>query len=123
MLKFNSLLLFSEKPDTLAEFYKKVFDKDPDFSEGGYSGFQLGHGMIVVGPHDKVKGENKTPERMLINFETEDVAGNFERIKKQGAKVIKEPYDPGEGAGASIATFADPDGNYFQLTSPMKMDN
>jgi predicted enzyme related to lactoylglutathione lyase len=123
MLKFNSLLLFSEKPDTLVEFYKKVFDKDPEFSEGGYSGFQLGQGTIVIGPHDKIKGENKTPERMLINFETEDVAGDFERIKGQGAKVIKEPYNPGEGEGMAIATFADPDGNYFQLTSLMKMDN
>jgi predicted enzyme related to lactoylglutathione lyase len=121
MLKFNSLLLFSEKPDTLAEFYKKVFDKDPDFSDGGYSGFQVGNGMIVIGPHDKIKGENKTPERMLINFETEDVKDDFERIKKEGAKIIKEPYNPGEGM--LIATFADPDGNYFQLTSPMKMDN
>jgi predicted enzyme related to lactoylglutathione lyase len=123
MLKFNSLLLFSEKPDTLVEFYKKVFDKDPAFSDGGYSGFQLGPGMIVIGPHDKIKGENKTPERILINFETEDVKGDFERIKKQGAKIIKEPYNPGEGEDMSIATFADPDGNYFQLTSPMKMDN
>jgi len=123
MLKFNSLLLFSEKPDTLVEFYKKVFDKDPDFSDGGYSGFQLGTGMIVIGPHDKIKGENKTPERMLINFETEDVKGDFERIKGEGAKIIKEPYNPGEGEDMSIATFADPDDNYFQLTSPMKMDN
>jgi len=123
MLKFNSLLLFSEKPDTLVEFYKKVFDKDPDFSDGGYSGFQLGPGMIVIGPHDQVKGKNKTPERMLINFETEDIEGDFERIKKEGAHVIKEPYDPNGGEDMLIATFADPDGNYFQLTSPMKMDN
>ncbi len=120
MLKFNSLLLFSEKPDILVKFYKTVFDKDPDFSDGGYSGFQLGTGMIVIGPHDKIKGENKAPERILINFETEDVKGDFERIKKQGAKVIKEPYNPGEGEDMAIATFADPDGNYFQLTSPMK---
>jgi predicted enzyme related to lactoylglutathione lyase len=33
--------------------------------------------------------------------------------------VIREPYQPGDVAGAWIATFADPDNNYFQLLSPM----
>jgi len=34
---------------------------------------------------------------------------------------VQEPYDPGDEADGdmSIATFADPDGNYFQLVSPM----
>ena len=39
----------------------------------------------------------------------------FERIKAAGAEVVKEPY---EIEGMWIATFADPDGNYFQLMSP-----
>ena len=39
----------------------------------------------------------------------------FKRIEKTGATVIKEPY---EMQGAMIATFADPDGNYFQLMTP-----
>ena len=120
MLKFSSILLFSEDPKKLSEFYKKVFDKDPDFNEGGYAGYKLGESMFVIGPHDKVHGENKTPERVIFNFETEDVEGDFKRIKDMGAKVIKEPYDPSGGKDMSIATFADPDGNYFQLASPMK---
>jgi predicted enzyme related to lactoylglutathione lyase len=119
MLKFNSLLLFSEKPDKLAEFYKKVFEKDPEWDEGGYSGFALGEGMLIIGPHDKVHGKNKSPERMLINFETDDVEGEFERIKKLGAKVVAEPYHPGEAEEMMLATFEDLDGNYFQLASPM----
>jgi predicted enzyme related to lactoylglutathione lyase len=122
MLTFGSVLLFSENSIELTEFYKKVFDKDPDFIEGGYAGFQLGHGMLVIGPHDQVHGKNKTPERILINFETEDVEGDFKRIKEIGAKVVKEPYDPsgGDGSDMSIATFEDIDGNYFQIASPMK---
>jgi len=121
MLKFNSVLLFSENPKELAEFYKKVFDTTPAFEDGGYSGFQLGQGMFVIGPHDKIHGENKTPERVIFNFETEDVKGEFERIKRLDAKVIKEPYDPsGKGGEMSLATFADSDGNYFQLAAPMK---
>jgi predicted enzyme related to lactoylglutathione lyase len=34
--------------------------------------------------------------------------------------VVREPYDPSGGDGdMRIATFADPDGNYVQLMSPM----
>jgi hypothetical protein len=47
------------------------------------------------------------------------VLGDFERFKAAGAIVVAEPYGFGDGEPASIATFADPDDNYFQLTSPM----
>ena len=37
--------------------------------------------------------------------------------------MVQEPYDPGqpgdEVAGMAIATFSDPDDNYFQIMSPM----
>jgi predicted enzyme related to lactoylglutathione lyase len=122
MLTFGSVLLFSENSTELAEFYKKVFDQAPEFDDHGYTGFQLGGPMIVIGLHDKVHGKNQTPERVLFNFETEHIMNDFKRIKELGAKVVKEPYDPsgGEGEDMSIATFEDVDGNYFQLASPMK---
>jgi predicted enzyme related to lactoylglutathione lyase len=120
MLKFNSLLLFSENPEKLAEFYKKVFNQDPGWENGGYTGWKLGQGMFMVGPHDKVHGANKNPERMIVNFETDNVEEEFKRIKKLGAKVIAQPYAPGEEKDMLLATFADPDGNYFQLATPME---
>ncbi len=52
----------------------------------------------------------------MINFETTQVQQEFERIKAQGAKVICEPYQMGQGW---IATLAIPIGNYFQLVTPM----
>ena len=45
-------------------------------------------------------------------------------MKAAGAIVVREPYEfdaDGQVSTASIATLADPDGNYFQLTSPMEM--
>jgi len=54
----------------------------------------------------------------MLNFETSDVTGEFERIKAAGAEVVAEPYEPGGGAGMLMCTFADPDGNYFQLATP-----
>lgn len=118
MLNFNSILVFSADPQRLADFYKRIFRKDPGWVQDGYSGFKTGSGFFTVGPHDKVQGKNKHPERVMFNFETEDVRGEFERIKALGATVIAEPYNPSEDPKAMIATFADPDNNYFQLVSP-----
>ncbi|HUD18975.1 MAG TPA: VOC family protein [Patescibacteria group bacterium] len=120
MLSFNSLLIFSENPGKLAEFYKKVFNVDPGWKQGEYSGFQVGTGFVMVGPHDKVKGKNKNPERMMFNVETKNVEEEFKRIKATGAKVVAAPYHPGESSEMTLATFEDPDGNYFQLATPME---
>jgi predicted enzyme related to lactoylglutathione lyase len=118
MLNFNSILLFSEDPKALGEFYKKVLGKDPEMvDDQGYYGFLAGSTFLSIGPHDKVKGTNPNPERMMLNFETTEVKEEFERIKALGATVVAEPYAMGE-SDASIATFSDPDGNYFQILTP-----
>lgn len=118
MLDFHSILVFSEDPRKLADFYKKVFQKEPAWQESGYYGFKVGAGFVTFGPHDKVQGRNANPERILFNFETKDVKGEFERIRKLGASVVAEPYNPMEDEKAMIATFSDPDNNYFQLITP-----
>lgn len=119
-MKLNSILLFSEFPEKLVEFYKKVFEKDPAWSGGNFHGFDVGGGFLIIGPHDKVKGQNNKPERMMFNLEVNDVDGEFTRINRLEAKVIAKPYHPDEADEMLLATFSDPDGNYFQLTSPMK---
>lgn len=121
MLNFNSILLFSENPKALVEFYKKVLESEPGWTGGDFTGFQVGDGYITIGPHDKVKGKSTNPERIMLNLETDDVKGDFERIKGLGAGIVAEPYRPSE-EDMWIATFADPDGNYFQLVSPWDMD-
>ena len=118
MLNFNSIMLFSENPKKLKEFYRKIFRKKPDWSEGDYYGFMTGKGFITIGPHGKVRGKSRNPERIMFNLETKDVKREFVRIKKIGAAVIAEPYNPMEAPEMMIATFADPDNNYFQLVTP-----
>ncbi len=118
MLNFNSVIVFSKDPQKLADFYQRIFQRNPDWTEGGYYGFMVGKGLIFFGPHGKVQGKNANPERIMLNFETRDVEGEFERIKNLGASAIAEPYHPAEDPKGMIATFADPDGNYFQLMTP-----
>jgi predicted enzyme related to lactoylglutathione lyase len=99
----------------LGEFYARILDRPADMQEGGWYGWRVGAAYLSVGEHSDVKDQAKEPQRLILNFETKQVQEEFERIKAAGATVIKEPY---EIQGMWIATFADPDGNYFQLMSP-----
>ena len=118
MLILSGVILFSENPKNLVSFYKKVFAADPAWTGGDFTGFGDNSGWFIIGPHDKVKGKNSNPERMMFNLETKDVEGEFKRLKGDGAKVVKAPYTPDEESKMQVATLQDPYGNYFQLVSP-----
>lgn len=117
-MNLNSILIGSANPKALTDYYTKVFGK-PVWDEGDFVGWQIGSGFVTVGPHDQVKGKNPDPGRILWNIETSDVKGEFERLKAAGATVVQEPYHPREATDMWIATFSDPDNNYFQLMSAM----
>lgn len=111
-------MIGTHQPKVLAKFYEKALGKKADWKDGSWYGWQIGSNNLTIGEHSEVKGKAKEPQRVILNLETSEVEKEFERIKKTGAKVIKEPYNPGEASDMLIATFADPDGNYFQLMSP-----
>lgn len=117
-MNLNSILIGSGNPQGLADYYTKIFGK-PAWDEGGFSGWQIGSGSVTVGLHDQVKGKNSEPGRVMWNIESSDVKGDFEKLKAAGATVVQEPYQPGGAAEMWIATFSDPDDNYFQLISTM----
>jgi len=117
-MNFNSILIGSEDPKRLADYYSKLFG-EPTMSDGGYTGWLVGSGFLTVGPHDQVKGKNAQPGRLIWNVETADVKGDFDRMKAAGAIVIRDPYSFEGMPDTWIATLADPDDNYFQLVSPM----
>lgn len=120
MMTAMSLLIFSENPAMLVDFYTSVLQKEPDWSGGDFKGYKIGSSGFVIGPHDKVHGKSVQPERMMFNLEVTDVKAEFERIKAMGTAVVAEPYQPGEDTTMWVATFVDPDGNYFQITTPFK---
>jgi predicted enzyme related to lactoylglutathione lyase len=117
-MKFGGLLIGSENPEQLKQYYTKLFGK-PTFDDGVYFTWQFGEGGVTFGPHSEVKGKNREPGRVIWNIETPDVKAEFAKLKAAGATVVKEPYDPAEDSGMLITTLSDPDNNYFQLMSPM----
>jgi predicted enzyme related to lactoylglutathione lyase len=120
MLSLNSIMIGSKQFDALATFYEKVIGKPPDMTdkENGFVGWQVGNGYLGVLKHSEMGGSTKDPGRLMLNFETTQVQAEFDRIKAVGGKVVRAPYKMGQGL---IATMADPDGNYFQLMTPMEM--
>ncbi|HVP20935.1 MAG TPA: VOC family protein [Anaerolineaceae bacterium] len=120
MLNLNSIMIGTKQFKALTAFYEKVIGKPPDMAEpeSGFVGWQVGNGYMGVLEHSEMGGATKDPGRVMLNFETTQVQEEFDRIKALGGAVIRAPYQMGNGM---IATLADPDGNYFQLMTPMEM--
>jgi predicted enzyme related to lactoylglutathione lyase len=118
MLTLGSVMIGTKQAPALAAFYEKVIDKPADMvdQEQGFWGWQLGSAFLGVLNHSAMGGDTKDPGRVMFNFETPRVKEEFARIKALGGKIVREPYEMGQGW---IATLADLDGNYFQLMSPM----
>lgn len=118
MLNLNSIMIGTKQLKALADFYEKVLGKPAEMvdAENGFYGWQAGSGYFSILEHSEMGGKTKDPGRIMLNFETTQVKEEFERIKALGATVIREPYEIG---GGWVATLADPDGNYFQLVTPM----
>ncbi len=119
MLNLNSVMIGTQQLTALATFYEKVIGKPADMvdSDLGFYGWQAGSAFFSVLEHSAMGGNAKDPGRVMFNFETAQVKEEFERMKALGAQVVREPYEIGDGW---IATLADPDGNYFQLMTPMR---
>ncbi len=118
MLNLNSVTLGTMQAKTMADFYQAVLGRAPDMVEpkDGFYAWQAGKTYLMVLEHSEMKGKTKDPGRVMFNLETAEVRQEFERIKALGATVVRAPYQFDKNW---IATLADPDGNYFQLVSPM----
>ena len=58
-MNLNSILIGSENPQGLRDYYNKNFGK-PAFEEGDFSGW------VTVGPHDQVQGKNRDAGRVIL---------------------------------------------------------
>lgn len=121
MLNLNTVMICSKQYKDMVAFYEKVLGRAADMSDeaNGFSGWNAGNAMLSILDHSEKVGPTTDPGRVMINFETTDVKGEFARLSAAGAKVVREPSEMGPNAW--LATLADPDGNYFQIVSPMPM--
>ncbi len=123
MIKFiEGILVGSEDAKALAGFYREKvglkqtneyeMGEGDDASSGFELSFESGPGLYIM-DHSEVKGKNSTPGRVILNLEVDDIEAEAKRLEESGVKVIKETYHIEEYG--YVATFEDPDGNYFQI--------
>jgi predicted enzyme related to lactoylglutathione lyase len=125
-MKIKVMSLYVDDQDKALRFYTEVlgFVKKVDFSQGPY------RWLTVASPEDPdgielqlALNQNpvaKTYQEALFQqgqpaamFFTNDIKGDYERIKARGAEFTKPPTDV---TGSSIAMLNDTCGNRIQLT-------
>ena len=129
MFETKFILLWSENPDELIKFYKEVLEleqigttdipaKDGLEKDYGFSLKLSGYNVLWIGHHDEVKGKNKDHLRFMINLETDEVQGWYEKVRDAGCEIIQKPIltpfatdeDP-----VHVCTWCDPEGNTWQF--------
>lgn len=115
----EAVLLSSESAKKLAKFYREVVGLKQgevmeigDKGEEGYD-FGLKGASLYILDHSDIKGKSKQPARVMFNLEVSDIEKEVARMKRAKVKPVQDIYHV-QGYGL-IATFEDPDGNYFQL--------
>ena len=86
--------------------------ENPETGEKAYD-LKAGKVGLYILDHSKAKGQSKEPFRVMFNLEVDDIEKEVKRLKGAKVKLITGIYHvPDYGL---IATFADPEGNYFQF--------
>ncbi|MBI2032385.1 MAG: VOC family protein [Candidatus Levybacteria bacterium] len=114
----ESLLIGSQNATKLAKFYKEKVGLKQSWDavmgeNSNVYGFTIGKMDLVIMDHSDVKGKSKDPARLMFNLEVDNIEKEFAKLKKAGVKVVAKTYHIEEYG--YVATFADLDGNYFQL--------
>lgn len=119
------ILIYSENPDKLAEFYKEVlgFKQVEKLNIPGDYGYMLnviGDLNVWIGKHSEIKGKAKENFRHLFNlYPEEGVEYWYKKLKDDKevtivAKPFLAPFSTPENQ-VWFSTFLDPEGNCWQL--------
>jgi predicted enzyme related to lactoylglutathione lyase len=130
-MKIKVTSLYVDNQDKALRFYTEVlgFVKKTDFSQGPY------RWRTVVSPEELDSTQlqlalNNNPAakeyqqsifqqgQPAMMFYTDDIKGDYERIKNRGAEFTMPPTDV---TGSTIATLKDTCGNLIQLTQLAKL--
>lgn len=116
----DSVCLWSENPEKLANFYKNTlklpFDKELNLPKDKGFQFKIGDIYFFVGYHDKVSGKSKDPYRIMIDFSVDSVRKTYKELVKKGVKFSHPPFLSPDKT-LFVATAYDPEGNIIQFYS------
>jgi len=64
--------------------------------------------------HDKIKGKNKDPYRIMMGFNDDSVTAIYDELKTTNVTIIALPFE-GPSGGFWCMMIADPEGNILQF--------
>ena len=110
--------IWSEDLNNLLPFYRDVLGLPVGIETPGFVVLgQLGGPNLALGTHSDVHGRNADPARHMVGLTTDDVTGEWKRLKSAGVEFVEDPTDYGT---FRIATLKDPEGNLLQLLQPQR---
>lgn len=120
---FESIKVGSANATKLAKFYQKKVGLKQSWDavmgeDMNVYGFGIGKIDLVILDDPKIKGKSKEGGRIMFNLEVDNIKKEFAKLKKAGVKVVQDIYHIEEYG--YVATFADLDGNHFQLVKTRK---
>ena len=113
--KFSGVTIWSEDLNNLLPFYRDVLGLKVAMESPGYVLFgedRPDAPALALGTHSEVHGRNNDSARHMVGFISDDLIGDWERLKGAGVEFIEDPTEYGN---MSIATLKDPEGNLVQL--------
>jgi predicted enzyme related to lactoylglutathione lyase len=110
---FGGASIWSQDLSNLLPFYRDTLGLKPTIESERFVVFGDPNApSLGLGSHSEVKGNNSDPARHMVGLMTDDVRGDYERLKAKGVEFIEEPTDYDQ---LMIATLKDPEGNLVQL--------
>ncbi len=121
------ILIYSENPDKLMEFYRDVLELQLEQkldipNDYGYRFVINGEMQLWIGKHSEVKSKNTEPFRHIFNLYPTSVTEWYNKIKDApGVTIICEPQETPFSTPENptyVSTFLDPENNCWQFMGP-----
>jgi len=110
------VILVSEKPRRLAEFYGHVLEVEFEAEDHGdlEPHFGVDAGLLHFGIHPPTNFDRSSAgnANATIAFNVDSLVKTMARLHQLDARQIRPPHDEGFGP---VATYLDPDGNTFEI--------
>jgi hypothetical protein len=108
----GSLLLSSQDPAALYDWYLAALPPERSHSQNGYRFLDYGSLEILIDSRPDLAATAAEPTRLIMNFHVPDARAAAARLTELGARWVAELEDRN---GNLFGTVADPDGNLVQI--------
>ena len=99
--------IWSEDLNKILPFYRDVLGLTVSVQTPGFVVFGGGGApALALGTHSEVRGRNADPARHMVGLATDDLTGDWKRLKAAGVEFIEDPKDYGN---LWLATLKDPE--------------